>query len=163
MKGLVGILSDSHDNRGTLRKAVNLFNHQKCDLVLHAGDFVAPFAAGELEALCCPVKAVFGNCDGEKAGLTKTVGAFGKIKEPPYVFPFQGYEFLMIHTHFSLDKFIRSDLYDVIVYGHTHRPEIRQAGRCLVINPGEAGGWVTGTSSAALLDLHTLSARIIRL
>ncbi len=163
MKGIVGILSDSHDNRDSLRKAVELFNRQKCDLVLHAGDFVAPFAADELEALCCPVKAVFGNCDGETAGLTKTVGAFGQIKEPPYVFRFQGHEFLMIHTQFSLDRFIRADLYDVIVYGHTHRPEIRQAGRSLIINPGEAGGWVTGIGSVALLDLDTLSARIVTL
>jgi putative phosphoesterase len=163
MKGTVGILSDSHDNRETLRKAVNIFNHQRCDLVLHAGDLVAPFAAAELEALSCPVKAVFGNCDGETAGLTNTIRSFGKIKEPPFVFRFQGLEFLMIHTQFSLDKFIRSDLYDVIVYGHTHRPEIRQEGRSLVINPGETGGWVTGISSAALLDMETLSARIVTL
>ena len=163
MKGTVGILSDSHDNREMLNKIVKMFNTNGCDLVLHAGDFVAPFAARELETLDCPVKAVFGNCDGETIGLTNTINTFGKIKEPPYVFRFRELEFLMIHTHFSLDKFIRSDLYDVIVYGHTHRPEVRKAGRSLVINPGEAGGWVTGTCSAALLDLETLSARIVTL
>jgi putative phosphoesterase len=160
---MIGILSDSHDNRGALRAAVRLFNQEDCSLVLHAGDFVAPFAARELEALGCPVKAVFGNCDGEKEGLRTTMAAIGKIKEPPFVFRYEGREFLMTHTHFSLDGYIRSDKYDVIVYGHTHRPEFRQSGRALVVNPGEAGGWVTGSCSVALLDPLELAVEIVPL
>ena len=66
---MIGVMSDSHDNVTQVRKAVTLFKDAGCDLVLHAGDVVAPFAARELEALGCPVKAVFGNCDGEKQGL----------------------------------------------------------------------------------------------
>jgi hypothetical protein len=163
MSHMIGILSDSHDNRDALRDAVRLFNRTGCRLVLHAGDFVAPFAAGELSALDCPVKAVFGNCDGEKAGLSKTVDAFGKIREAPFVFQLEGREFLLTHTHFSLESHIRSGRYDVIVYGHTHRPEVRHSDRSLVINPGEAGGWVTGKGSVALLDLSTLDAEIVPL
>ncbi len=160
---MIGILSDSHDNRDAIRDAVRLFNRMGCRLVLHAGDFVAPFAAGELEELACPVKAVFGNCDGEKAGLSKTISAFGKIKEAPFVFQYGGRDFLLTHTHFSLDSYIRSEKYDVIVYGHTHRPEIRRSGQSLIINPGETGGWVTGWKSAALLDLSTFVAEIVTL
>jgi putative phosphoesterase len=160
---MIGILSDSHDNRDALRAAVQLFNQEDCRLVLHAGDFVAPFAARELEALDCPVKAVFGNCDGEKEGLRSTVADFGKIKEPPYVFRYEGREFLLTHTHFALDGYIRSGKYDVIVYGHTHRPEFRRSGRALVLNPGEAGGWVTGQSSVALLDPLELAVEIVPL
>jgi len=160
---MIGILSDSHDNRDAIRTAVRLFNKKGCRLVLHAGDIVAPFAAGELEALNCPVKAVFGNCDGEKEGLRITVASFGKIKEAPYVFRYEGREFLLIHTHFSLDSYIRSERYDVIVYGHTHRPEVRQSGGGLIINPGETGGWVTGQSSVALLDPSELEVEIISL
>jgi len=158
---MIGIMSDSHDNRGAIRAAVRLFNRAGCRLVLHAGDFVAPFAAGELEALDCPVKAVFGNCDGEKAGLSKTVDAFGKIREAPFVFQLDGREFLLMHTHFSLEKYIRSEKFDVIVYGHTHRPEVRRSERSLIVNPGETGGWVTGKSSVALLDLSTLDVEIV--
>jgi len=160
---MIGIMSDSHDNRDTIRAAVRLFNRAGCRLVLHAGDFVAPFAAGELEALGCPVKAVFGNCDGEKAGLSKTIDAFGKIREAPFVFQLDGREFLLMHTHFSLESCIRSGKYGVIVYGHTHRPVVRRSGSTLVINPGETGGWVTGKSSVALLELSTLDVEIVPL
>jgi putative phosphoesterase len=160
---MIGIMSDSHDNRDAIRDAVRLFKRTGCRLVLHAGDFVAPFAVGELEALGCPVKAVFGNCDGEKAGLSKTVDSFGKIREAPFVFQYGGLEFLLTHTHFSLGSYIRSEKYDVIVYGHTHRPEVRRSGRSLIINPGETGGWVTGKRHVALLDLSTLDTEIVPL
>ncbi len=63
---MIGIMSDSHDNLDAIKQAVRLFKEIKCDFIIHAGDFVAPFAAKELEGLSCQVKAVFGNCDGEK-------------------------------------------------------------------------------------------------
>jgi len=160
---LIGILSDSHDNREALRAAVEILNRSGCDLVIHAGDIVAPFAAGELAALSCPVKAVFGNCDGERAGLAVLISEFGIIQKEPFPFRFQNREFLLTHTQFSNRKYLAADCYDVLIFGHTHKPEIRKAGRTLVINPGELGGWVTGKSSLALLDLNCMEADIIML
>ncbi len=83
MKAMIGIMADSHDNLTAVRLAVRLFNDAKCDLVIHAGDFVAPFAALELHNLSCPVKAVFGNCDGEKKGLTAAFEGMGEIARGP--------------------------------------------------------------------------------
>ncbi len=97
---MIGIMADSHDNREALKNAVRLFNDIECELVIHAGDFVAPFAAGELESLLCPVKAVFGNCDGEKKGISNTISSFGEIKKAPFCFPFAGLNFLVTHTQF---------------------------------------------------------------
>jgi hypothetical protein len=39
---LTGIISDSHDNRNNIRKAVDIFNQKDVCLVIHAGDFIAP-------------------------------------------------------------------------------------------------------------------------
>ncbi len=160
---MIGIMSDSHDNRGNIKAAVQLFNELGCRLVIHAGDFVAPFAAGELLQLSCPVKAVFGNCDGEIKGLEKTVSSFGKIQPAPFRFRYAELEFLLTHTQFSLDIYIRSGKSDVIIYGHTHRPDIRRQGKTLIINPGETGGWVTGRATVAALDPETLEAEILPL
>jgi putative phosphoesterase len=158
---MIGILSDSHDNRDALRAAVEILNRSGCDLVVHAGDIVAPFAAGELAALSCPVKAVFGNCDGERDGLIRTISCFGVIQKEPYPFRFQNREFLLTHTQFSNRRYLAADRYDVLIYGHTHKPDIGKTGRTLVINPGELGGWVTGKSSLAMLDLESMEADII--
>lgn len=66
---IIGALSDTHDNLPKIEKAVKFFNKKKVDFVLHAGDFVAPFAVDRLNKLSCEWLGVFGNNDGEKKGL----------------------------------------------------------------------------------------------
>lgn len=160
---MIGIMSDSHDNLDAIKQAVRLFKEIKCNFVIHAGDFVAPFAAKELEGLSCHVKAVFGNCDGEKKGLRKTFQRFGEIKKAPFIFNHSDINFLVTHEHFSIDCYLASGHYDVLIFGHTHKPEIRMEKKTLLINPGETGGWVSGKSTITLLDPKTLKAEIITL
>jgi putative phosphoesterase len=160
---VIGIMSDSHDNCDAVKRVVRFLRELKCELVIHAGDFVAPFAAKELKHLLCPVKAVFGNCDGEKRGLERTIQPFGEIKEAPYVFSHANRNFLVSHIHISVDKYAASGKYDVVVFGHTHKPEIRKSKGTLLINPGETGGWVSGKSTFALLDPVIREAEIIAL
>jgi putative phosphoesterase len=153
-------MSDSHDNVDAIKKAVRFFKEAQCELVLHAGDFIAPFAARELEHLSCPVKAVFGNCDGEKEGLRKIFVSLGEIEEEPFVFSARDRAVCLTHTQFANKKHIQSGTYSVLVYGHTHKPDIKTNNGVLVINPGETGGWLTGKSSVALLDPVSLEAEV---
>lgn len=160
---VIGIMADSHDNLVSVRRAVQLFNDTECNLVIHAGDFVAPFAARELSSLKCPVRGVFGNCDGEKKGLVRAFVPFGKIEEAPFVFNHEGLTFLVVHLNFSLKSYLSSGKYDVLVFAHTHKPEVRMEKETLLINPGETGGWLSGKSTIALLDSKTISVEIINL
>lgn len=160
---MIGIMADSHDNLHAVKKAVQLINDAGCELVIHAGDFVAPFAARELENLNCPVKAVFGNCDGEKKGLEKAFSSFGEIQESPLLFSQDGLDFLVIHVPSDLERLATSGKYDIIIFAHTHAPEVRKKGNTLLINPGETGGWVSGKSTVILLETEVLSAKIIPL
>ena len=157
---MIGIMADSHDNLFMIRKAILLFNEERCNLVIHAGDFVAPFSAKELESLNCPVKAVFGNCDGEKRGLEKVLEGLGEVKKAPLAFTHQDLRFLVTHLNSPLKSYLAQGKYDVLIFGHTHRPEIRREQGALLINPGESGGWLTGKSTVALLETKTLSAEI---
>ncbi len=158
---MIGLMSDSHDNVDAIKKAVRFFNRELCELVLHAGDFIAPFAARELGQLSCPVKAVFGNCDGEKRGLKKVFVSLGEVEEEPFIFSYADRVFLLTHTHFANKKHIRCGKYAVVVYGHTHKPDVRTNSGVLVVNPGETGGWLTGKSTVALLDPVALEAEIV--
>jgi hypothetical protein len=155
---VIGAMADSHDNLTAIRKAVAFFRAAHCDLVVHAGDIIAPFAVLELAALDCPVKAVFGNCDGEKAGRMKAVEAFGKIREAPLVFSHAGKKCLLGHLDSPVPEYLASGKYDFIVFGHTHKPEVRKQGRALAVNPGETGGWLTGKSTVALIDPAKMTA-----
>ncbi|MCM8780547.1 MAG: metallophosphoesterase family protein, partial [Candidatus Omnitrophica bacterium] len=67
----IGIISDTHDNLPKIDSAVEYFNRQRVGFVLHAGDFVAPFAVAKLKKLDCDWAGVFGNNDGEREGLSK--------------------------------------------------------------------------------------------
>lgn len=158
---MVGILSDSHDNLDRVRVAVRLFNAAGCDLVIHAGDFVAPFTADELRNLRAPVKAVFGNCDGEKAGLSQAFQGLGEIREAPLSFSHAGLRFAVVHFDSAAFVQAASGLFEIVVFGHTHRPLVELRDGVLLVNPGEAGGWLRGKSTVALLDPTARTAEIV--
>jgi putative phosphoesterase len=160
---MIGILSDSHDNLTRVREAVRLFNDAGCSLVIHAGDFVAPFTVDELRNLRAPVKAVFGNCDGERAGLAKAFEGLGELREAPLKFSHAGLRFLVCHLDSPVGLHLASKAYDVVVFGHTHKPLAERRGGVLLVNPGETGGWLSGRSTIALLDPAALAAEIITL
>lgn len=158
---MIGILSDSHDNLTAIRAAVRLFRDAGCTLIVHAGDVVAPFAARELLGADLPVKAVFGNCDGERNGLRAALEPRGTIRDAPLSFQADGLSILVVHLDSAVGPAVAGQAYDVIVFGHTHKAEVRRSGRTLIVNPGEAGGWVTGRSTVAILDPLTRTAEIL--
>lgn len=160
---MIGLISDSHDNLTRVREAVRLFNDAGCSLVVHAGDFVAPFTVDELRNLRAPVKAVFGNCDGEKAGLARAFQGIGEIVDGPLAFSHAGLRFGVVHLDSSAATQAASGLFDVVVFGHTHRAKVESRDGVLLINPGEAGGWLRGKSTVALLDPAARTADIITL
>jgi hypothetical protein len=159
----IGIISDSHDNLPQIKKAVTFFNRKKVDLVLHAGDFVSPFTALEFKNLNCPLKGVFGNNDGDKLYLQEKFKGIGEIYPAPYETNIDHKNIIMLHEEGLIDALAESQKYEVIIYGHTHRTDLRKTGKTLIINPGECGGWLTGKSTIALLDLENLEAKIINL
>jgi len=157
----LGIMSDTHDNITNIKKAISIFNANIVDLVIHAGDYVAPFALAPLDDLKCDFAGVFGNNDGEKAGLTKR--SLGKIKSQPLKFDFQNMQILVIHEPNNLDDLIKSQIYDIIIYGHTHSQLAENHGKTLVINPGECCGWVTGKATVAILDVDNMAVKFIEI
>lgn len=156
---IIGLLSDTHDNLPAISRAVSFFNRKKVSFVLHAGDFVAPFAVKALAGLACPWQGVFGNNDGEHAGLAAASG--GAIHAAPLRTVIDGRHIIVVHSLAQLDlKKVKAAL---IVCGHTHQPMIEQRGRSLVVNPGECCGWLSGVSTVALVDLRRMQAALHRL
>jgi putative phosphoesterase len=155
----IGILSDSHDNLPRILKAVRFFNRQKVGLVLHAGDFVAPFTVQKLGVLTMPWHGVFGNNDGEKNGLSKI--SAGRIQPGPIRLRLDAKRITLVHDLSSINPHIEKA--DFIICGHTHKPEIRKLGAKLIINPGESGGWLSNKATVAILDLNKASAKIVKI
>jgi putative phosphoesterase len=150
---LIGVISDTHDNMPQIRKAVDFFNKSNVDLILHAGDIVAPFTIKEFKRLKSRMVIVFGNNDGEKSMLRQLAKDIGEIHENFYEATIEGRRILVMHEPWQLEALAASQKFDIIIHGHTHNAQTHNSGGTLVINPGECCGWVTGKSTIGLLEL----------
>lgn len=158
---LIGIISDTHDNQDKTRKAIELFNSRGVEYVIHAGDYTSPFTLKLFKELNCKYVGVFGNNDGDKLLLLER--SEGNIHYQPYIFTLQKRKIVVLHEHQLVDALADSKHFDLIIYGHTHVPDVRKVKNTLVVNPGEAGKWLYGKSTVAVADLYRMEAEIIEL
>jgi len=120
----VGVLSDTH---GLLRPKV-LTLLQGCDQILHAGDVGGAEVLSQLQEIA-PVAAVRGNTDSgpEAEGLAPSLAG-----------DLDGLPFRMIHRREDVDPaWIKQAR--LVIFGHSHRPELEWRGACLLLNPGACG------------------------
>ncbi|QDU60606.1 phosphodiesterase [Planctomycetes bacterium Pan216] len=157
----IGVFADTHDHLDNTRRAVRLFNEERCELVLFAGDFVSTFVTPPLRRLKCPLLACFGDNDGNKRGLQNGTTTVGSVGEAPFGLKTpDGTKILVTHMLRSLVGYATNA--DVVVYAHTHKPRIHhdEQGR-LLVNPGETSGWTFRKPSVAIMETDPLEARIV--
>ena len=152
----IGAIADTHDNLVAVAAAVRFFEDQAVACMLHAGDYCAPFALKRLLQTRIPLDGVFGNCDGEREGLVKLLPS---LSRGPRHLELGGQKICLIHDRTRLSH---EDLEatDILLFGHSHDPEVRRENGRLIVNPGECGGWLTGRCTVAVIDTETLSADI---
>jgi len=153
---LVGVLSDTHDSLPMIELAMPQLKARGVELILHAGDFIAPFALKKVLEAGIPLIGVIGNCDGEKDGLKQ---AHDGIFEEPHRFELAGRRIVLAHRPEVLEQVVTGED-DLAICGHVHKAEVR-AGRPLFVNPGETCGYLSGSSTGAVVDLESLTAEII--
>lgn len=120
----VGVISDTH---GLLRPRVPELL-AGCDAVLHAGDVGDPAILQRL-AEVAPVTAVRGNVD--------TAGVLARLPDQVDG-ELAGLRYRMVHRRGDLDDAWYAD-HHLLVFGHSHRPEIAWHRSCLLLNPGACG------------------------
>jgi uncharacterized protein len=121
----IGVVSDTH---GLLRPEV-LPLLSGSEHILHLGDMGDPEILGVL-ARIAPVTAIRGNVDthGPCAQLPATEVA-----------SFAGHDFYMLHDVHQLDLDPVAAGFSAVLYGHSHKPEIRRHKGVLYLNPGSCG------------------------
>ena len=121
---IVGLISDTH---GLLRpEAVQALAGSR--YIIHAGDVGDPAILDALAALA-PVTAVRGNVDTGDWASSLRLRATVRVEDAAI---------LVLHDLAAL-KPQESPGYQIVVSGHSHRPEIATRDGLLLINPGSAG------------------------
>jgi uncharacterized protein len=122
---IIGLISDTH---GLLRpKALEVL--QGSDLILHAGDIGNPEVIEKLRAVA-PVIAVRGNVDNaawaSQLPMTAVIEAGSAVM---YV----------LHDIKQLDLDPVAAKFNVVISGHSHKPDRTERSGVVFVNPGSAG------------------------
>ena len=121
---IIGVISDTH---GVISeqalKALTGVGH-----ILHAGDIGGNGIIGTLEKIA-PVTAVRGNMDGHPLG--DVLPSFEMITLDQVCY-------YLLHNLGGLDLDPKAAGIQVVISGHTHKPEIRTCDDVLYFNPGSA-------------------------
>jgi putative phosphoesterase len=165
----LGVLSDTHDQRVNILKAVDILNAHKVELVIHCGDWVSPFTLKYYDGLRCPIKGIFGNNDGDKFRHTqRAADAKAKIayEERFLSLTLDGRKIAAFHGDYReiTDALITCGKYDAVFHGHNHTAENKMVGKTLSLNPGTLIDDTSDTTKGASLAIYETkdnSAQII--
>ncbi|MEO5579416.1 MAG: metallophosphoesterase family protein [Gemmatimonadaceae bacterium] len=160
----VGLLADTHDRVPVIRVLLAKMSEKGVTLVMHAGDHCSPFSLGPLRDANIALLGIFGRNDGDPEGL-KASAAMGmgmELYESPHSFDVSGHRILLVHDIGEVNR--RSvESHEFVVHGFTHVQETIVRGPALVVNPGEACGWIHGACTGAILDLEARQVEIVTL
>ena len=160
----VGLMADSHDRLPAIAEFVKQMQSAGVTMLLHAGDYCAPFALNPIEEASMTLAGVFGRNDGDTQGLlAKASAGFGaELFEGPHSFELGGQRVLLVHD--LADVQARSiEAHGVVIHGFTHQQEMKTRGDTLIVNPGECCGWLYGTPKAAIIDLDSRQVEFLAL
>jgi putative phosphoesterase len=160
-------MADTHDNLPLVDKAIERLNREKAGMVLHAGDYVAPFTVVRFKQLKAKLIGVFGNNDGDHEFLKKRFAdiEIAEIRGNFAEVIVDGLKIALLHGEDEelLKSLVNTESYDVVVYGHSHEAKTYNKGKTIVINPGEVCGYLSGKSTIALLNTATREVTIVQL
>ncbi len=171
----IGLVSDTHIPTQLDRLPAALLEHLAgVDAILHAGDIISQRVLDTLRTIA-PTTAVAGNVDPPE--LTKSLADRQLLSLGGHTIGLKhGHQPHGVQSHYigqsyespAMDVFYQlmsSQLpgADIIVFGHFHKPVVKEWKGIMFINPGAVVP-THGRSSFALLELgNTVDARIVPL
>jgi len=140
----IAIISDTHDNVANLKKASFLIKKEKIKTILHCGDIFKPETIKEgLNDYKGKIFLIFSKADAsfskipensfKKTSNQKVFEEFGELKLNKRKIAF-------CHFPEIARELAKSQKYDIVFYGHTHKPWVEVIGKTKLVNPGNIAG-----------------------
>lgn len=136
----IAIISDTHDNLANLKRAVGWIIKEKIKTMIHCGDIFKPETIerildefkGEIHLIFSTADADFTKIPADSfKGLArvKIYGKFGEIEK-------DGKKIAFCHFPEIAKELTSTRKYDLVFYGHTHKPWEEKVGKTRLVNPG---------------------------
>lgn len=157
----IGIISDTHDDMASIKKAVDILNKRDVSRVIHAGDIISPFTFEIFRNFKGDFTGIFGNNDGDRLLLKEKSG--NNIHNQPLMLNIDRKRIIVVHEPYIVNELAESGHFDIVIYGHTHKPDVRKVKDTLVINPGKVALLHKGRSTLAILDTKLMDVDLVEL
>jgi len=166
---LVAIISDIHNNITNLKKVLDYCAREKVKKIICCGDLASMETLDFLnDNFPGEIYYCFGNMDDEHLRNyeilqnyknTKIYKNFGEAEIGDKKIAF-------VHYPEAACELCRSEKYDFVFYGHTHKPWIEKINNCTMLNPGNVAGeiypptfavWDISSNKFELIRIHDLN------
>ena len=141
----IAIISDSHDNIPNIDKMLAFVKKEKIKIMLHCGDVCAPGVMKYIaEKFKNDIFHVYGNADGDHEKMEefskkhKNWHLLGETGNPKIMGVKE--RIGMTHYPWQSKEMANTGKYDIIFYGHSHKPWDEIIGNARVLNPGTLAG-----------------------
>jgi len=163
------ILSDSHDNRALLARAVEQALEHGIEAIIHCGDVVAPSTLSSIRHFGIPTHVIHGNNTGD----LYTMGYIAN--KPDSCIHYHGQDarlqlaarniFVVHYPHYAQGMALTGD-WDLVCCGHSHKVCIEEVtnikgNKTCLVNPGSVAG-LDGDPNFILADLQTMSFEVMQ-
>ena len=156
----LAIISDTHGNLAAFKKFAGWAKQNQIAAIIHCGDFgFADFAKDMAELLPnASFRIVAGNADTDPEKLENMI-ADGQL--PNVIFygqtgqiEFDGKKIALTHKPDDARQLALTGQFDLVFFGHTHKPSEEKINNCRLINPGNLAGDIF-RSTFAVYDTAT--------
>jgi uncharacterized protein len=158
----IGIISDTHDRIENTNKAISIIQEKGAKVLIHCGDFCAPFMMNELAKFEGDVHCIFGNIDDRFLTPNRARELDINFHGDTLEIEFEGKKIAANHYPKLAEALASTGNYDAVFYGHNHIADKKLVGKTLFLNPGELMGR-KGKLTFAIYDTETNDAEIIEL
>lgn len=161
----IAIVSDSHDNLPNIQKMLNWVNKNKIEMMIHCGDLAAPSViVKELgPKFSGPIHFIHGNVADRElnqkvANDFKHITCHGDTGE----LEVEEKKIAFCHYPAEAEELAQTGKYNLIFYGHDHKPWEKQINKTKLLNPGTLAG-MFNKATFAVYDTKTDKAELILL
>lgn len=152
----IAIVSDTHDNLANFKKAISLIKKEKIKILIHCGDIFEPETiketlkdfSGKAHIVLSDVDEDYFKPPHQNFGVgVKIWQKFGEIEISKKKIAFT-------HLPKTAFKLAFSKKYDIVFYGHLHKPWEMKVRGVKLVNPGNLAG-IFFRASFAIYDTKT--------